>query len=132
MTQEKYYYAIGRRKTAVATVRLFEKSGISMLNSKPLTDIYTREYDQKRLMAPFSIAGLNPKDYHITVVAKGSGPSGQLDAIKLGVARALVKMNAELRSPLKKAGLLTRDSRMVERKKPGFIKARKVEQFSKR
>lgn len=128
----KYHYALGRRKTAVATVRLFESAGESMVNDKQANEAFPGEYNQHLLTEPFKVADLDPKKFHVTVKVKGSGKSAQLGAVRHALARALVKMDENLKKPLKKAGLMTRDPRMVERKKPGLHKARKAEQFSKR
>jgi small subunit ribosomal protein S9 len=127
-----YFYAYGRRKTATATVRLFKAKGESFINEKAAKELYPLEYEQIQLNSPLVAAGLKPEDYHFTVQAKGSGKTGQLGAIKLVLARAIVVMDPTLKQQLKKEGLLTRDPRMVERKKPGLRKARRAEQFSKR
>ncbi|MCA9379176.1 30S ribosomal protein S9 [Candidatus Dojkabacteria bacterium] len=132
MAAKKYTYAYGRRKTATATVRLYPEAGVSTINGKPAEEVYVGIAGQKRLVMPLTTAGLNPKDYHFTVQAKGGGVAAQLGAITLGLARCVVNIDAELKKPLKDAGLLTRDPRMVERKKPGMRKARKAEQYSKR
>ncbi len=128
----KYFYAVGRRKTASATVRVFPGKGDSTINDKPAKEVYSGKIEQGLLFQPFKAADLDIKEYHITAKVKGSGTSSQLDAIRLGISRALVVMNPELKKPLKAAGLMTRDPRMVERKKPGLHKARKAEQYSKR
>lgn len=128
----KYFYAIGRRKTATATVRLFHGAGESTVNGKPLTTLYAHKHEQDQMLAPLKAAGLNPVEYYITAKVKGSGHAGQLGAIKLGLARAIVEMDPTLKKSLKQEHLMTRDPRMVERKKPGLRKARRAEQFSKR
>lgn len=129
---KKYFYALGRRKTATATVRLYPEKGVSTVNGKPLSEIYTHDYETEVVFSPLQVAELDLNDHHITVNVKGSGPKSQLDAIQLGVARAIVEMDPSLKTVLKQKGLLTRDPRMVERKKPGLRKARRPEQFSKR
>lgn len=129
---EKYHYAIGRRKTATATVRLFESKGISEINGKPLSEFFPREMEQARLLNPFAVADLNAADFHITARVRGSGPSSQLQAVRHALSRAIIKMDPSVKKQLKIAGLVIRDPRMVERKKPGLHKARKGEQYSKR
>jgi small subunit ribosomal protein S9 len=129
---EKYTYTIGRRKTAHATVRLYKAKGESTINGKPVKDVYQREVSQKRFDRVFKTADLNPKDYYFTVKVAGSGVNAQLEAIQLGIARAIAKNDPDKKKQLKDAGFITRDPRMVERKKTGLRKARKAEQFSKR
>lgn len=129
---DKYFYALGRRKTATATVRLYNGGGVNMVNDKPVEELFVFDTYKALLAAPFKVAGLNPEDFHFTAVTKGSGSVAQLDAIKLAISKTLVQLNPELRKTLKTAGFLTRDPRMVERKKPGLLKARKAEQYSKR
>lgn len=128
----KYFYALGRRKTATATVRLFKGKGESVVNEKSLSALYPHSYQQTQLLAPFTTLGLDPNDYHVTVKVTGSGSVSQLEAIRLGLARAIVVMDPTYKKALKQKGLMTRDPRMVERKKPGLRKARRAEQFSKR
>lgn len=132
MADKKYSYAIGRRKTASATVRLFDEAGENKVNDKLFNELYVSEIDQKKVVKPLVIAELDPKNYHFTAKVSGSGTSAQLEAIMLGISRAIIKLDPEKRTLLKKEGLLTRDPRMVERKKTGKRKARKSEQFSKR
>lgn len=127
----KYYYALGRRKTASATVRLYQGKGDSVVNGKPVAEFFPLAAHQKRLQEPFA-ALIESGDYYFTAKAVGGGTTGQLDAIVLGISRALVKQDESHKSPLKTNGLLTRDDREVERKRTGFRKARKKPQFSKR
>lgn len=129
---DKYTYATGRRKTAVATVRLFNGGGVNTVNEKPITEMFIHDSYKSVVNVPFKVAGLNPEDFHFTAKVKGSGSVAQMEAIKLAISKSLVAVNPELRKTLKIAGLLTRDPRMVERKKPGLLKARKAEQYSKR
>lgn len=131
-TPKSYYYALGRRKTATATVRLYPENGVSTVNGKPLEEVYPHDYETAALFAPLEAAELDGKKYHITVKVRGGGPKAQIGAIKLGLARAIVEMDATLKTALKQKGLMTRDPRMVERKKPGLRGARRPEQFSKR
>jgi small subunit ribosomal protein S9 len=133
MTESKthYYYALGRRKTAIATVRLFAGKGELVVNGKTVEQYFNNETMVASIMEPLKLAGQDTK-LQATIKVLGGGKSGQADAIRLGVARALQEMNAELRPTMKKAGLLTRDPREKERKKPGLKRARKAPQFSKR
>lgn len=125
------YQAIGRRKTAVARVYLRPGSGNIVINKKPLEAYLPTEARQRALRSPFVVTGLEGQ-FDVLVNAKGGGLTGQAEATQLGIARALLEYNEELRKPLRDAGLLTRDPRMVERKKYGQPKARKRFQFSKR
>jgi small subunit ribosomal protein S9 len=128
---DNYTYAIGRRKTAVATVRLFQGEGESTINGKALKVIYQVPAQIKKLNLPFLLTN-TANQYYFTAQTKGGGISGQLDAIVLAITRALVKKDEATKPTLKKANLLSRDDRMVERKKTGLRKARKKPQFSKR
>jgi len=128
---EKYFYAIGRRKDASATVRLFEGTGDNIVNGKPLKEFFPVIRNQKEVVMPLTVLEKN-KNYYFTAKAKGGGVAGQVGAIILGLSRALVIADESYRSTLKSNSFLRRDSRMVERKHTGFRKARKSEQFSKR
>ncbi len=128
---KKYIYAMGRRKTAIATVRLYEGKGDDKINGKDVEKIYNKPRDKKILNLPFKVSETVGKFYFTAKIYSG-GRSGQLDALKLALARALVKYNEDLKKVLKQEKLLTVDSRVKERKKPGLKKARKKEQFSKR
>lgn len=123
--------AVGRRKTASARVRLSRGTGSILVNGKPVEEYLYTEALVKSATLPITTAGL---DGQLDVVVRviGGGPNGQAGAISHGLARAIQKMDATLRAPLKKEGLLTRDGRMRERKKPGRPGARKRFQFSKR
>ena len=122
----------GRRKTACARVTLVEGDGKWTVNRQPLEEYITSEALRDYLKQPIAIAGYDASKVDVIVFAKGGGCSGQAGAIRHGLARALVAANADLRPALKKAGCMTRDSRMKERKKPGQPGARKRFQFSKR
>ena len=122
--------AVGRRKTASARIRLTTGTGTISINGKPLEEYLYTEALVKSATAPIRTAGLEGQ-VDVTVNVIGGGPNGQAGAISHGLARAIQKMNPELRAPLKKEGLLTRDGRMRERKKPGRPGARKRFQFSK-
>ena len=123
--------AVGRRKTASARIRLTTGTGSISINGKPVEEYLYTEALVKSATAPIRTAGLEGQ-VDVTVNVIGGGPNGQAGAISHGLARAIQKMNPELRAPLKKEGLLTRDGRMRERKKPGRPGARKRFQFSKR
>ncbi len=130
-TKTKYYYAKGRRKTSVATARIFVGKGENMLNDKPLAHYYSSKNDQKLIQAPFALLETE-EQFYFHAHTKGGGIMSQRDAIVHALARALVVYKPEFKTVLKKSGLMTRDPRMVERKKTGLKKARKAPQFSKR
>ena len=132
MAETSYYWGTGRRKTATARVRLLpEGSGIAIVNRKPLDDYFDREVMKTIIMQPLEITE-TAGSFDIYVNVRGGGKTGQAGAIRHGIARALLKADPELRLILKKAGLLTRDARMKERKKYGQKGARARFQFSKR
>jgi small subunit ribosomal protein S9 len=132
MAEGKYFYALGRRKSATARVRLYAGKGKITINDKLASDYLS---DNKALIAeltdPLALVG-KQSDFDITVKVNGGGTAGQVDAIKLGIAKAITVAFADLRSTLKKGEFLKRDSREKERKKYGLRSARKREQFSKR
>jgi small subunit ribosomal protein S9 len=128
----QYFEGIGRRKQSSARVRLMNGSGQITVNDLAGSAYFPREGDLQSIFSPFTATGQNQASYDITVVVKGGGISGQADAVTLGVARALVKMNADFVPGLRKYGLLTRDSRVKERKKPGLKRARKAPTYTKR
>ncbi len=130
-TKAHYYYALGRRKTAIATARIFAGKGEIMVNGKLASDYFNNATLEASLVEPLKLAGQETK-MQATIKVIGGGKVGQADAARLAMARALQEMSAELRPTLKKAGLLTRDPREKERKKPGLKRARKAPQFSKR
>ena len=125
------HYATGRRKTSSARVYKKKEKGDITVNSKPLNEYFGRQVAQMLVMQPLKLTELDEK-VNIKVMVKGGGSFGQAGAIRHGISRALIEYDEELRPQLKKAGLLTRDPRKVERKKPGLKKARKSSQFSKR
>jgi len=127
----KYYEGIGRRKTSTARVRVFEGESTSSVNLKPVDEYFALKTLVGKTMRPFVVTDQIGKLY-FTAKVTGGGINGQADAVKLGVARALVKMDPLLKTVLRKEDLLIRDPRMVERKKYHHIKARKKPQFSKR
>jgi small subunit ribosomal protein S9 len=124
-------HTIGRRKKAIARVYLTEGKGAVTVNGRDVKDYFTTATLQYKLEQAQALAGVEGQ-YDITVNVDGGGITGQAEAIRLGISRALVKVNPDHRASLKPEGLLTRDPRMVERKKPGQKKARKKFQFSKR
>ena len=124
------YQATGRRKTAVANVRLILGAGKMMVNGRPIREYLTKESLMTLAQKPLELTGMLGK-LDVICTARGGGLSGQAGAIRLGIARALLKMNEDFKKVLKKDGLLSRDPRMVERKKYGQIKARKRFQYSK-
>lgn len=128
---EKYFYAYGRRKTSVATVRLFSGSGESKVNEVELKQYFPLENDRKVALLPLATTE-KLKDFYFTSKVKGGGKKSQREAVSHALARALVKFDQDLKPTLKKHSLLTRDDRMVERKKTGLVKARKAHQYSKR
>lgn len=131
MTANKYSYAIGRRKTAVAQVRLFSGKGASTINAQPI-DSYIKRADLfHTIYSPLKVSGLFDA-FHFDIKVSGSGESSQAEAIRHGIARALVVADENLKQTLRGAGFLTRDARKVERKKPGLHKARKSPSWSKR
>ena len=127
-----YFYALGKRKTSRATVQLFpEGSGEIQINEKKLREWADDEHIVFTIMEPFKLLGVK-KDFDLIVRVSGGGKKAQAGSIRLGIARALLKKEASFRTQLKEAGLLTRDSRIKERKKPGLKRARRAPQFSKR
>jgi len=129
---ESYFYGLGRRKSATARARLFKGKGNITINDKPASDYVS---NNKSLLAeitdPLALVG-KQNEFDITIRVAGGGLAGQVDAIKLAIAKALTLAHADLRSTLKKAEFLKRDGREKERKKYGLRSARKREQFSKR
>jgi len=132
-SRKKYTYAVGRRKTATARVRLFKGKGKILVNKKPIDEYFPGEVAKVFYLQPFQVTDTMGK-YDATVIVEGSGKNGQLDAVVHGISRALDKENKELYHPaLKKNKLLTRDARMRERRKPGQMgRARKKKQSPKR
>ncbi len=128
---KEVYYATGRRKTSSARIYLKKGKGNIVINDIKLDEYFGRKVAQMLVVQPLELVDLVEK-FDINIKVKGGGNFGQAGAIRHGISRALTKYDEELRPQLKKAGLLTRDSRKVERKKPGLVKARKSKQFSKR
>lgn len=131
-SDHNYFYALGRRKSATARVRLQSGKGTITVNDKPAEEYFAEsKYLLNKLQQPFSVLELENK-FAITVRVTGGGHDGQIEAIRLGIAKALVLMDENLKSTLKRADLLGRDSREKERKKFGLKGARKQRQFTKR
>ncbi len=128
---EIQYYATGRRKTSVARVTMTPGDGQIIINGKPVNVYFPRETMRMMLRQPIELAGITGK-YNITATVTGGGHTGQAGAVRHGIARAIIDMNSDLRSRLKKEGFLRRDPREKERKKYGQKGARKRFQFSKR
>jgi small subunit ribosomal protein S9 len=132
MADAPYIWAVGRRKAAVARVRLYPGSGQITVNGRPATHYFGgRAIHQASLFEPLHLTGTRDR-FDVTVRVVGGGVSGQVGAIRHGIARALVRSDEELRPTLKRARLLTRDARVKERKKVGLKRARKAPQYTKR
>lgn len=131
----KYFYAVGRRKTSVAQVRIFPKDDAGendlIVNGRKMREYFSVESLQTDFAGPLKESGMQDK-FMVSVLVRGGGIRGQAEAARLGIARALIKFNGDLRAVLKANGFLTRDSRKVERKKPGLKKARRAPQWAKR
>lgn len=128
----QYYEGIGRRKRATARVRLFPGgSGLITINDRAAANYLPRINDMRLLLEPLQVVG-QLSNYDITVHVNGGGVSGQRDAIRLGITRALIKIDPDMKPALKSEGLTTRDSRVKERKKPGLKRARKAPTYTKR
>ena len=125
------YYGTGRRKTSTARVFVRRGSGQITVNRKPLDEFFGRKTAQMIVRQPLELIDMTDT-FDVNVTVKGGGTTGQAGAIRLGLARALMEYDDALRSPLRKAGFVTRDARAVERKKVGLHKARKATQYSKR
>ena len=128
----QYYEGIGRRKESTARVRLTTGSGKFTVNDKDFAAFFTRMGDFEDIMRPFGAVGQEAAKYDVSVLVNRGGTTGQTESVRLGIARALQLINAEWTSALRKKGLLTRDARVKERKKPGLKKARKAPTYTKR
>jgi len=131
VTDSEQYLGTGKRKTSVARVILRPGDGKSWINGRSLEEYFPRAAHRRMILAPLEVAEA-ASTYDLRVRVHGGGISGQAGAIRHGIARALVEADPEMRVPLKRQGFLTRDARIVERKKAGLHKARKAPQFSKR
>ncbi len=128
----QYYEGIGRRKESTARVRLVTGSGKFTVNEKDGPAFFTRPGDLQDILRPFGVVGQEANKYDVSVLVNGGGTTGQTESVRLGIARALQLINADWTSALRKKGLLTRDARVKERKKPGLKKARKAPTYTKR
>jgi small subunit ribosomal protein S9 len=132
MSEElRYYEAVGRRKRAVARVRLYPGTGEVVINGKPLKEYFGRPQDWRNVTGPLELTD-NEGQFNTSVLVNGGGVTGQAHAIRHGVARALMEADPDLKLTLRRAGFLTRDPREKERKKPGLKRARKAPQYTKR
>jgi small subunit ribosomal protein S9 len=132
MAKDNYFYGLGRRKSATARVRLMTGKGAMTVNGKPAEEYFaSSKYLLAKLQQPFQVLD-NVGKFDITAVVSGGGHEGQVEAIRLGIAKALVALNEDFKATLKRADLLSRDSRERERKKFGLKGARKQRQFTKR
>jgi small subunit ribosomal protein S9 len=128
----QYYEAVGRRKESTARVRVASGTGTFTVNDKEAPVYFPRVGDLQDILRAFNAVGQDASKYDISVKVNGGGVTGQTEAVRLGLARALVLLNGEWTSPLRKHGLLTRNPRVKERKKPGLKKARKAPTYTKR
>lgn len=131
MAEERYYYGTGRRKNAIAKIRIYPGAGPLVVNDKAMAEYFPRLVWQKQVMQPFQQTGMATK-YRVEARVLGGGLSGQAGAVAHGIARALAATGEDMRVKLRHAGLLTRDSRVKERKKYGLLGARKAKQSPKR
>jgi small subunit ribosomal protein S9 len=131
MATGKFYEGVGRRKSAVARVRLFSGAGGITVNEKPANEYFPLPSLLNVAVSPLK-STQNEERFTVTVLVRGGGPVGQSDAVALGLARALLAADGNFKGTLRKAGLLTRDPREKERKKPGLKRARKAKQYTKR
>jgi len=131
LNEKGYYYGLGRRKGAVAQVRLYPGQGPIVVNGRPFEELFAVEGLKRAVLEPLMVTNTLDR-FNATIKVSGGGNSGQAGAIRHGLARALVKADESLKSVLRSYGLLTRDSRVKERKKYGLIRARKAKQYTKR
>jgi small subunit ribosomal protein S9 len=131
MSDAAYVWGTGRRKCAIAQVRLYAGGGGITVNGKPYTEVFPRMDHRAKIVSPLEVTEMGDK-FRVEVKVAGGGITGQADAIRHGIARALVRESEALKPTLRKAGFLTRDPRVKERKKPGLRRARKAPQYTKR
>ncbi len=127
----QYYEGVGRRKASIARARIFSGDGTITCNDRPGTDYFPRLGDLDLVMAPLKTVGLAEK-YNVSIKVEGGGVTGQTGAAQMAIARALLKLDPEMRAAFRKGGFLSRDDRMKERKKPGLKRARKGPTYTKR
>ena len=130
-SDQHYYYGLGRRKTAVARVRLYPGNGTVIVNGKALEDVIPRAAARQDVVRPLVVTD-TLGSFNVQAMVKGGGFTGWAGAIRFGIARALLAADEQYRRPLRANGLLTRDARVKERKKPGLKRARKAPQYTKR
>src|SRR5512136_2966698 len=128
----QYYEGVGRRKQSIARVRIMNGSGRFIVNDKEAPAYFNRLGDVESILSVINAVGQDARTYDITVVVTGGGVTGQADSVQLVLARAMVKMDPENVSSIRKGGFLTRDARVKERKKPGLKRARKAPTYTKR
>ncbi len=131
MEKQAYFYGTGRRKTAVARVKIMPGNGAIIVNGVPYEELYSRLELRRRILQPLVLTE-NVGKYNVVAKVEGGGISAQGDAVRHGIARALVQLDEKTKPSLRQNGLLTRDSRAKERKKPGLKRARKAPQYTKR
>jgi small subunit ribosomal protein S9 len=131
LSERSYYAGTGRRKAAIAQVRLVPGNGAIIINGVPFEERFRREEHRQAIRQPLAVIDALDK-FNVTVKVSGGGVSGQADAIRHGISRALIRLNESLKSQLRQHGLLTRDPRVKERKKYGLRGARKAPQYTKR
>jgi len=131
MTDQAYFYGTGKRKTAIARVRLLPGSGTIIINGKPLEELFPQLALQAAILEPLRVTGTLDR-FNMVAKVEGGGISGQAGALRHGIARALIKADEGLKPLLRQYGLLTRDARIKERKKYGLKRARKAPQYTKR
>jgi small subunit ribosomal protein S9 len=128
----QYFEGVGRRKQSIARVRIMNGSGRFIINDKEAPAYFNRLGDVEAILSVLKAAGQDAMSFDITVLVIGGGVTGQTDSVQLGLARAMVKMNPENVTAMRKGGFLTRDARVKERKKPGLKRARKAPTYTKR
>ena len=131
MNQQRYYYGTGKRKTSVARVRLYNEQGPIIVNGKTMEEGFNWPTWRETITEPFRVSDTEGQ-FRVVAKVAGGGIVSQAGALRHGISRALISADPQLRSALKKAGLLTRDAREKERKKYGLVRARKAKQYSKR
>lgn len=131
MNQQRYYYGTGKRKTSVARVRLYNEQGPIIVNGKTMEEAFNWASWRETITEPFRVSDTEGQ-FRVVAKVAGGGIVSQAGALRHGISRALISADPNLRSALKKAGLLTRDAREKERKKYGLVRARKAKQYSKR
>ncbi len=131
MEKQAYFYGTGRRKTAIARVRVMPGNGAIIINGIPYEDLYSQPDLRRRVLQPMAVTDSVGK-YNVVAKVEGGGMSAQSGAVSHGISRALVEIDEKSKGTLRKSGLLTRDSREKERKKPGLKRARKAPQYTKR